>query len=75
MRRTVLLCLCLLVGLLVVGCGPTLTEQEKNAPPPAGPRGEYQPPPPGANPGSRGPGGAPMGSSMPAGANPGMAPR
>lgn len=73
MRHIVVLFACLLLGLLAAGCGPTLTDAEKTAPPPKGPRGEaYQGPPPGANGGSA-PGGAPMNSGMPPGANgPGM---
>jgi hypothetical protein len=69
MRRIILMCLCLLIGLVAVGCGPKISEEEQNAPAAPGPRGGYQPPPPGAT-GARS--SVPMGSSMPAGANPNM---
>ncbi len=72
MRRVILLGVCIVSSLFFVGCGPKLTAEERNAPPPRGPGGGYQPPPPGANPGVNGPGGPPMGASMPAGANPNM---
>jgi len=44
----ILLCLCMLAGLMVAGCGEKLTDAEKNTPPVLKPGGGHVAPPAGA---------------------------